>query len=216
MIKKLIRKILLLFFILIISLIGVIVICNLTINRFSEEFIYSNINQLPTNKAGLVLGTSRYVKGGRENLFYKYRLEAAKKLYDAKKVEYLILSGDNSEIYYNEPQTMKNDLVALGISEKHIYLDYAGFRTLDAVVRAKEIFDQKKITIISQDFHNRRAVYIARSKDIDAIAYNAQDVDMRYGFKTRIRELFARVKVFIDLYVTGKQPKFLGEKIKID
>lgn len=104
--------------------------------------------------------------------------------------------------------------MAQGIPESRIFLDYAGFRTLDSVVRAKEIFGQDRFTVISQKFHNERAVYLARHYDIEAIGFNAQDVSVNNGFKTRIREWLARVKVFVDL-LTNKQPKFLGEQIEI-
>lgn len=203
-------------FILLIALVGVIVICNLTISKFSEAYVYDDIEKLPRNKAGVLLGTTKYAVQGGKNLYYKYRLDAAVRLYKADKVDYLILSGDNSELYYNEPQNMKNDLLEAGVPDSVIKLDYAGFRTLDAMVRANAIFGQGKFTVISQEFHNKRAIYIARSKGIDAIGFNAKDVSTGYGLKTTIREWFARVKVFIDLYVINKQPKFLGDKIDID
>ena len=102
------------------------------------------------------------------------------------------------------------------IPEDKIILDYAGFRTLDSVVRAKEIFGQNSITIISQPFHNERAIYLANNYGIEAIGYNAQDVEYwKKKLKIHGREYLARVKMFIDL-CTGKQPKFLGEKIVID
>lgn len=109
---------------------------------------------------------------------------------------------------------MKEDLMAAGIPESAIYLDYAGFRTLDSVVRCKIIFGELDILVISQQFHNERAVYIARAKGMQAIGYNAQDVNAKYGFKTRIREYLARTKMFLDLWF-GKEPKFLGEEIQI-
>jgi len=109
---------------------------------------------------------------------------------------------------------MKTDLMAGGVPENAIFIDYAGFRTLDSVVRIKEIFSQEKFTIISQHFHNERAVYLAHKHRLNAIAYNAKDVDKYFGFKTNMREKLARVKVFID-FLTNKTPKFLGEKIEI-
>lgn len=109
---------------------------------------------------------------------------------------------------------MYNDLVAAGIPFKKIILDYAGFRTLDSVVRGKEVFGQEKFTIVSQLFHNQRAIYIARKKGIEAVAFNAGNSDEEPAFKVQIRELAARVLVFIDL-ITSKQPHFLGEKVII-
>jgi SanA protein len=136
------------------------------------------------------------------------------KLYNAGKIDCIIVSGDNHRRNYNEPEAMRKALVAKGIPNKAIFLDYAGFRTLDSVVRAKEIFGQDSYTIISQQFHNERAIFIAGKKKIDAIGFNARDAKLQYGYKTLIREVFARCKVFLDLLV-GKQPHFLGEKIDI-
>lgn len=109
---------------------------------------------------------------------------------------------------------MKTGVIKEGIPENRIYLDFAGFRIYDSVFRIKEIFGQDKFTIISQKFHNQRAVYIANALNLNAIGFNASAVNTYKGFKTKIREKFARVKVFIDL-VFDKKPMFLGEKIEI-
>lgn len=101
-----------------------------------------------------------------------------------------------------------------GIPSNKIFLDYAGFRTLDSVIRAKEIFDQKSITIISQQFHNERAIYLAEKNGIAAIGFNARDVTGTHGLKIRVREEFARTKAYLAI-LFGVQPKFLGEKIEI-
>lgn len=109
---------------------------------------------------------------------------------------------------------MKHALVKQGIPEKFIYLDYAGFRTFDSMIRAKEIFNQDSFVVISQKFHNERAVYIVRNNGVIAFGYNAEDVSAYNGFLTNIRELFARVKVFLDIFF-GVKPTYLGEKIRI-
>ena len=113
-----------------------------------------------------------------------------------------------------EPKTIKNDLVAEGIPSEKIFLDYAGFRTLDSMVRAKEVFGLENVTVISQKFHNERAIYLAKKKGLIAIGYNAKDVTGNSGLKIRLREYLARVKVFIDL-LFNTQPKFFGELIEI-
>ena len=141
-------------------------------------------------------------------------MDATVALYKAGKIDYVIVSGDNSTKEYDEPSTFKEDLIKGGIPEGRIYLDYAGFRTLDSVVRVKEIFGQESVIIISQQFHNERAIYLAEHYDIKAIGYNAKNVSKHYGFKTNLREYLARTKVFIDILL-GVQPKFLGEKIDI-
>jgi SanA protein len=190
-------------------------ICNFSIESYSDGYVFDNASELPEVKTALVLGTSKYLKDGRPNLFFKNRIKAASQLYHSGQVKYLIVSGDNSSIHYNEPIKMYRELIGQGIPDSIIYADYAGFRTLDAVIRAKKIFDQDSIIIISQNFHNKRAVYIARHKGIEAFGFNAEDVDLYNSFKTLMRELFARVKVFIDLYLLDAQPKYLGEKIHI-
>jgi SanA protein len=187
---------------------------NFYVEQKTKDYIYDDVNNIPENEVGLLLGTSKYLTSGMENLYYTYRIQAAVELYENKKIDIIIVSGDNSTKEYNEPVMMMNDLVEKGVKKEDIVLDYAGFRTLDSVVRSKEIFEQNKITIISQKFHNERAIFIAMIKDIDAIGYNAKDVNIRYGFKTQVREYLARVKMFFDIAV-NKQPKFLGEKILI-
>lgn len=193
----------------------VIVFCNWRIEQKSAASLFNQVQSIPANKVGLVLGTSKWLRDGRINLYFKYRIDAAVALYEAKKIKYILVSGDNRFDYYNEPREMHNALVARGIPSEAIVLDYAGFRTLDSVVRSKKVFGQQAITIISQPFHNKRALFIASNYGIKAVAFNAKDVNLYMGFKTQIREKLARVKVFLDLYVTNKQPKFLGEKIEI-
>lgn len=195
---------------------GVILFSNWRINTHAAPFVFDNLENLPHNKVGLILGTSKKLKNGQENRYFRYRIDAAVALYKSGKIDYILVSGDNSEIYYNEPRDMRKALLAQGIPEEVIFLDYAGFRTLDSVIRAKEIFGQRSFTIISQEFHNKRAIFIANKHNINAIGYNARDLDTYSGLKTQLRERLARVLVFIDLYVLNTQPKFLGEKIEID
>lgn len=170
---------------------------------------YNTINTIPKNDVGLVLGANKYTPNGYINPYYKYRIDAAVALYKSGKIKYILVSGDNAYKSYNEPKNFKKDLIAKGVPENHIFLDYAGFRTLDSVVRAKEVFGQTSFTIISQKFHNERAIYIAKHFNINAIAYNAKDI-----YKTPNREYLARTKARLDL-LFNVQPKFLGKKISI-
>jgi SanA protein len=163
---------------------------------------------------GLLLGTSKYLKNGRINQYWKNRIDATVELYKLKKIKFVIISGDNGKSTYDEPTDMKNELVKLGIPASVIFLDYAGFRTFDSMIRAQKIFSQQSFTVISQRFHNERAIYIGQHYGIEAIGYNAKDVSANKGFKTNLREIFARVKLFID-FAIDKQPKFLGEKVEI-
>jgi len=187
---------------------------NKWVEKSAIDKLYTDVKNIPSNKVGLLLGTGKTLSNGHINLYYKYRIEAAVTLYNAGKISYILVSGDNGHEHYDEPTTIKNDLIAKGIPANKIFLDYAGFRTLDSVVRCKVVFGQKRITIISQSFHNERALFIADRKGVEAVAFNAEDVSMRYGFKTRLRERLARVKMMLDLGL-GKQPKFLGEKVLI-
>lgn len=199
---------------LLVMLILFTVFCNWKVAHDSDPYIFNTIEQVPVQKTGLLLGTSKQLKNGSANLYFVKRIEAASELFHNGKITYIIVSGDNSRKEYNEPEDMKNALMEKGIPENRIILDYAGFRTFDSVIRAKEIFGQTGFIVISQRFHNERAVYIARKNGIEAYGFNADDVNKYSGFKTKVRETLARNKVFID-QLTGKQPKFLGEKIEI-
>lgn len=194
--------------------ISVIVYCNKTVEDAIHNTTYSNINEIPYCQTALLLGTSPKLKNGKDNPYFSYRIEAAAQLYKAGKIKYIIISGDNSRQNYNEPEAMKQALIQQSVPGNIIYLDYAGFRTLDSVVRTKEIFGQDSITVISQQFHNERAIYLAQEYGIYAIGYNAQDVSKYFGLKTQVREYLARVKMFMDVLI-NKQPHFLGEKIEI-
>lgn len=191
-----------------------VLLANYTVTKNANQKLYENIENTPTKKVGLLLGTGKYLGSGYINLFYKYRIDATIALYKAGKIKYILISGDNSREGYDEPTSMKEDLMAAGIPESAIYLDYAGFRTLDSIVRCKLVFGESDILVISQQFHNERAIYIAEANDMTAEAYNAKSVSTRYGAKTYIREYLARTKMFLDL-LFGKDPKFLGKKIKI-
>jgi len=208
----LIKKILITTLAFIIIAIISVFVCNIIITNSTKDQLYSDTSSMPYNKVGLLLGTSKYTLKGYKNLYYKYRIQAAAKLLKEHKIKYLIVSGDNMKRGYNEPVLMRTDLMKEGIDSTVIFLDYAGFRTFDSVVRSKEVFGQKTITIISQKFHNERAVFLASREGISAVGFNAKDVNPKYGQKTNIREKLARVKVFIDFFLRT-EPKFLGKKV---
>ncbi len=182
--------------------------------KASENYITNDMGKVEANNVGLLLGTSKKVKSGRDNQYFFNRIDATVDLYKNGKIKNVIISGDHGRKDYNEPEDMKGELIKGGIPDSVIYLDYAGFRTLDAVIRAKEIFGQNSFLVISQKFHNERAVFIARKFGINAFGYNAKEVGKLYGFRTKLREFFARDKVFFDL-IFGVKAKFLGEKIMI-
>ena len=193
----------------------VALVCDTIVRHNTNGRAYDDINKLPHNKVGLLLGTSPLDKQGNTNYYFIYRIDAAEELIKSGKIDYILVSGDNSSVGYDEPTWMRDSLVGRGVPEDRIVLDFAGLRTLDSVVRAKEVFGQDSITIISQLFHNERALYLADYNGINAIAYNAKDVTLWHKWlKIHSREYLARVKMMIDLAI-NKQPHFLGEKVEI-
>ncbi len=181
----------------------------------AQQFMYNKVSNVPAYKAGLVLGTSRFLDNGTENLFFTYRINAAVELYKAGKVQYLIVSGDNSQKNYNEAEDMHRALMEKGVPDSAIVNDYAGLRTLDSILRCKDIFGQSAFIIVSQPFHNERALYIARHHGIHAVAYNAYDIQGRYGYRTKVREVLARVKLMLDIHLLHTKPRFGGEKVEV-
>lgn len=198
----------------IILLIAIVWLSNKRIDLVTNKLVSCKLSNTPQNKVGLLLGTSKYLKSGQLNEYFQNRIQATNELFKAGKIKNVVISGDNSRSNYNEPLEMKKELTKLGVPEEKIYLDYAGFRTYDSVIRMNKIFGQSSFTVISQEFHNRRAVFIADKLNLKAFGYNAKDVSKYNGFKTKLREKFARVKVFLD-FLINKQPKFLGEQIEI-
>ena len=187
---------------------------NYSIKKDSDAFVSYNIADVPETKTALLLGTSKNLNSGLPNVYFYNRIQATVDLYKAGKIKNIIVSGDNSRKNYNEPEDMLLTLIQYGIPQDKIFLDHAGFRTLDSVIRAKEIFGQTKLVIISQKFHNERAVFLAKQNGIEAFGYNAKDVNKYAGFKTNMREYLAKVKAYYDL-ILGVKPKFGGEKIVI-
>jgi SanA protein len=189
---------------------------NFIVNKSAEGKLFNRVEDVPACATALVFGTSPNARYG-ENLFYKYRMEAVAQLWNAGKIKHIIVSGDNSRQNYDEASAMKKALTDFGIPDSVITLDYAGFRTLDSVVRCKWVFGQSNIILVSQEFQNERGIFIANHFGINAIGFNAKDVSTRYSIRTSFREYFARVKAVLDIYVLGTQPKFPGppEPIKI-
>ena len=196
-----------------------LVFCNCIVSNNSNGRLYFDVDSIQPTEVGLLLGTTPQTRvGGRMNMFFKYRIDAAEELYNAGKIKYILISGDeNSLDGINEPECMKDSLVARGIPDNVIFLDGKGFRTLDSVVRANKVFGVRIFTIISQCFHNERALYLAEhlGLDIEELqAYNAKEPTSAMSMMTYVREYLARVKMFLDIW-TDKQPKSLedGEPI---
>ncbi len=205
---KFINYLLLLFFV-------VGLVCFYAIDKSSEKFLFETYYSIPACKTGIVLGTSKRLANGTENLYFSYRMDAAEKLFRAGKVKYLILSGDNRANHYNEPKDMQKELIRRGIPDSCLVPDYAGLRTFDSMVRCKNVFGQDSVIVISQQFHNARAVYISRQIGLVCFGYNAKKVTTQSQTKIKIREFFSRIKCLMDFYILNTKPKHLGPKIRI-
>jgi len=182
-------------------LIGSLIVTGSTSGR-----LHRDIAEVEPGATALVLGTSPNGQNG-PNPFFEGRMDAAAELYREGKVKHILVSGDNGTVYYNEPVAMQKGLVKRGIPKSAIELDYAGFRTLDSVVRAKDVFGAERITIVTDDFHASRALYIARHHGVEAQAY-VSSVALRDSMRVRVREVGSRCKMLLDLYVLGTEPKF--------
>jgi len=174
--------------------------------------IYSDFNEIGNNNVALVLGTSHLLTDGRPNPFFTDRMAMAAELFKEEKIKHVIVSGDNRTRYYNEPAEMKKALMSLGIPSTAITLDYAGLRTLDSIVRCKEIFGQDHITIVTQNFHSYRALFICNYYGINAVAYVPKNESSEDAGKVNWREYLARAKAVLDLYVLKTNPRHLGKK----
>jgi SanA protein len=188
--------------------------CYWWVERSAHAYTFTSVEQAPEKKVALVLGTVRELKNGYRNPYFYGRVKTAAELYHAGKVRHLLLSGDNSRRGYNEPADMRADLLDLGVPETAITLDYAGFRTFDSVIRAKEVFGQSELIVISQRFHTDRALFLARRKGIDAVAVTAPKIPYGY-WKMQWRECIARTVAVLDIYLFRTKPRFLGEPVNI-
>ena len=199
---------------------GVLVLCILLsvlalfaadrrVEKCAAGRVFGDVETVPAREYGLLPGTSRLVHGKYLNTYFYNRVHAAAALYRAGKIRKIIVSGDNSRTDYNETGDMKRELIAEGVSEEDVLSDYAGFRTLDSVVRARNLFGASEITVISQRFHCERAIYLASEHGIDAIGLVADEVAPRsIRVKLAVREAFARVLAVIDTEILKTKPHF--------
>lgn len=193
-----------------------LIACNAWVIGFSKPYVYDHMRWLPKGRVALVLGTSPYTGSGSENLLFDYRIKAALQLWRHGWVQQLLLSGSNPSPHYNEPQMMYQALARAGVPDSAMTMDFAGFRTLDSVVRAGKVFGLQRYIIVSQRFHNFRAVFIARHKGLDAVAYSWPDEDARQPLHTEAREFLARAWAVLDLFVLHSEPRYLGKPVPID
>jgi len=187
---------------------------NYHIDSAYNKQIYTDTRIIPHNHVALLLGTSKTF-AGRANLYFITRINAVAALYHAKKIDKIVASGDNSRKGYDEPTDMQQALIQKGVDPKDIYLDYAGFRTLDSIIRLKKVFNINEVTVVSQKTHDQRALFLAKQNGVNAIAFVAQDVIHPGKIKLQIREYLARVKAWLDVFILNKSPKFLGKPVVI-
>ena len=183
----------------------IVALCNISVDRNAEGRTFSNINDVPTMQTALLLGTNPKTRDGkRPSSFYLARINATAELYKHGKFRQLNISGDKRE-GYDEPQTMRHDLIERGVPDSIIMMDGQGYRTLLSLRNSKEYFGIHDMVIISQKWHNERSIFLADKMNIKAVGYNADDIRHPRAIWTHIRELLARVKLFIDLYVTHRE-----------
>ena len=187
---------------------------NLYIKSHNSEKILSDVTSLEKRKAALVLGAS-VLRRRKPSAILLERLDKAIELYRLKKVERLILSGDNSKKYYDEVTVMKEYVLRHHVRPEDTFLDHSGLRTLDSVYRARNIFLADEIYIISQRFHLPRALFLAESVKLNSLGVVADSGKVKVSYKTRGREALARVLAFFDVLM-GTGPKFLGKTYSLE
>ena len=186
-----------------------IVGADLRVERCAAGRVYTSVGDIPAREYGLLLGTTRLVRGKYRNDYFFKRVRAAAALYRAGKIRKIIVSGDNGRTEYNETGDMKRELVEAGIPPEDILMDYAGFRTLDSVVRARNLYGATELTVISQEFHCERAVYLADRNGIDALGFAAEDSGVQSArIRLALRESLARVLAVLDAELLHRKPHF--------
>jgi SanA protein len=173
--------------------------------------VHRQLDQVPARTCALVLGASPILADGSRNAHFRNRVAAARDLFRAGRVQHILCSGDANG-NYNEPGSMRRELVASGIPDAAILADEAGFRTLDSVIRARKVFHETSVVIVTDEFHAYRAVYSARHHGLDAVAFCSADIDWRWSSRTRLREYLARIAMFLDLYVLHTEPATLSRE----
>ena len=196
--KKNLKRALWVLLLLIAAGLAVVAFCELAVYSASKGRVYSDVEAIPHREVGLLLGTNPKGRRGGINMFYNHRIDAAVALYEAGKVDRFIISGAKKGPEYDEPQAMREALVAKGVPDSILVLDGEGFHTIESIVRAKEVFGVDSLTIVSQEFHNRRSLYMAQRNGLDAIAYNAANTTiLRWRIIMFLRERASRVKAVL-------------------
>ncbi len=210
--KNIIKKILQLLLPLTALLLFVILLINYFVLSFSQDNFFYQIENLPKNQVGLVFWASVKSNGTPSDIL-KDRLDVAISAFEKWKVKQLIVSWDNSQETYNEPVAMQEYLISMWVPKESIYLDYAGFDTFDSLYRAKHIFWVEEITLFTQDFHLKRAIYISSKLKIKTYWVQTNLHNYKTDNYNLVREVLARIKAFLDIEVNSSKPKFLWPTI---
>ncbi len=193
----------------------VIIGAEVAVSLSARGRVFTDPEDMSHRTAALVLGTAKFVPGGNENLHYKYRMDAAAELFAADRVDYVIVSGNGVEPIYDEPESMREDLIARGVPASRIYRDDAGLRTLDSVVRAADVFGVDDVVVVSQPEHTKRAIFIGRMRGQDVVGYSAKPVSFSVDPRTAVRERIARVLALLDVTVLNRQPERAGGNVTL-
>lgn len=178
-------------------------------DRIATTYSFSDVTRVPAVDVALVLGTAPIGPEGGPNRYFVYRLDAAAALWKAGKAKYLIVSGS-----VGEPDAMRAGLIERGVPASAIYRDPEGHRTRDSILRAREVFGQKNIVIVSQRFHLGRALFIARHEGLQAWGFNARDVDTPYSVFTELRRYPSALMAYIEVW-TNARSRDSGKPIAI-
>jgi SanA protein len=204
------------FALLFLLLVAFVAAVNLLMVHAARPYIYGDIATMPRNDVALVLGTGPFTAKGNTNLHFVVRVKAAAALLKSGKVKHLLLSGDNHIRGYDEPTEMKKALLKLGVPDSAMTLDYAGLRTLDSMERARKIFGQTNLTIVTEEFHAARSVFLARHFGIEPVLFTADSLPLAWEYPVTVREIPARVWASFDVYVWHRGARHLGEQVQID
>lgn len=184
------------------------------LEQLADPYLVDDPAKLPEVDVGLVLGAAPIGPEGGPNRYFEYRLDAAAALWRAGKVKYLLVSGDNSRSDYDEPSAMRAGLIARGVPASAIYRDFAGVRTRDSMLRAKSVFGQQRLIVVSQGFHAARAIFLARGEGIEAWGLAARDVDRAYSIFTELRRYPSAVRAYLDVWL-DTPPRHAGPSIAV-
>ena len=180
-----------------------------TVTSEAKGHIYTKISDIPYRKVAVLLGTKKYFHG-KLNKYYFPRLKATVRLYNAKKINFVVVSRNKNNVV----KQIKKDLIKLGIPDKKIYLDFKGITSYDAMYRIHKVYGQKKFIVISQNYQLERAIYLAKHYGLHAVAYAAKCERDNNGIKINFIEKYERVKMFYYIF-TKKKPIYFGEKVQI-